>query len=316
MTASSNQPASPIAPVVRAAWVLRPPEEAFQIFTDEIGAWWPLPSHGLFSARSGGVAFLNGQLVERAIDGTEAVWGEIKTWEPPSRLVMSWHPGRAEPDASEVEVLFVPDGDGTRVIVEHRGWETFGTEATSRRRDYVGPGAWGYVLDHYADGVEVRGDAPDLSALETAYEAFFGEAGQGDFGPPPPGHWTADEVIAHVALNDAAMISVGQGLVHGTDLRFENLVCHDPSALTRWIKSCANRYELIERGRRVAQESVGAIRRLSPEHLATEVDCRLVHEGDVVLDAPRPWEAIAITAQAGMHLPAHTEQLTNLRSKA
>ena len=40
-------------PVVRAAWVNRPIDEAFHVFTSEIGAWWPLPSHGTVRRRLG-----------------------------------------------------------------------------------------------------------------------------------------------------------------------------------------------------------------------------------------------------------------------
>ena len=61
---ASTAPIPPIPPVIRAAWVDRPAEEAFQVFTQEIGAWWPLPTHGLFGDRSGSVHFRDGKLIE------------------------------------------------------------------------------------------------------------------------------------------------------------------------------------------------------------------------------------------------------------
>ena len=112
-------------------------------------------------------------------------------WEPPHRLVLTWHPGRDADDSSEVEVRFAAaDGGGTRVELEHRGWERFGEDAVARRRAYVGPGAWGHVLDHYADGAEPRPGAADVTALVAAYDAFFAEALRGGFGDPPPGSGT------------------------------------------------------------------------------------------------------------------------------
>ena len=39
------------------------------MFTDEIGAWWPLPTRRVFGAEAGDVAFRNGQLMEQATDG-------------------------------------------------------------------------------------------------------------------------------------------------------------------------------------------------------------------------------------------------------
>ncbi|MEM8923046.1 MAG: SRPBCC domain-containing protein [Actinomycetota bacterium] len=312
---SSTAAAAP-PPIVRAASVRQPPEVAFAVFTEEIGAWWPLPTHGIFGARSGGVAFVDDRLVEYATDGTSAVWGEVTAWEPPHRLVVSWHPGREASDGSEVEVTFEPDGDGTRVILEHRGWEHFGADALERRRGYVGPGAWGYVLDHFGDGVEPRLDAPDTTDVAAGYDALFAEFERGGFGAPDDGEWNAEEVLAHVALNDLAMVGVAQALVHGNEARFENQVCQEPDALVRWITDCGDAKELVERGRRVARQAMAAVRRLSAEQRATLVHCRMTHDGQVVLDDTRPWGVLAIDVQAGMHLPAHVEQLRALRDGA
>ena len=50
-------------PVIRSAWVPCDAATAFEAFTEEIGAWWPLPTHGVFGHRSGGVSFDRGRLV-------------------------------------------------------------------------------------------------------------------------------------------------------------------------------------------------------------------------------------------------------------
>lgn len=301
-------------PVIRAAWVRLPPADAFEVFTDEIGAWWPLPTHGIFGNRAGGLTFRDGRLIERSIDGTETTWGHVLIWEPAERLVITWHPGRDDDDASRVEVSFEPDAGGTRVVLEHRGWETFGEQALDRRRSYAGPGAWGSVLDHYGDATESRCDGPDLRDLGAAYEAFLIEAEAGGFGDAAEGEWDADRVIAHVTLNDAAILAVCQSLVHGSPITFENRTCQDPAVLTAWVDACGTRDELIVRCRHMATQTMAALRRLTPEQRATEVHCRLAHDGTIVLDGPRPWDAIAVDAQSTMHLPAHVDQLRNLRA--
>lgn len=301
------------APVVRAAWVGRTQEDTFRIFTDEIGAWWPLPTHGLFGDRAGGVHFRDGALVEQSTDGREEVWGEVLTWNPPDRLVVTWHPGRDQTDASEVEVSFEADGGGTRVVIEHRGWEAFGEDAARRRLSYAGPNAWGYILDHFAGVAEPHPDAVDVSALADAYEAFFTEAEAGSFGPAPSAEWGAEEVVAHVALNDAAMVAVCQAIVHGNTPRFENMECQDAEVLSRAVAEAGGLSALIARGRSASGHVLAAVQRLSPEQLATGVHCRLTHDGKVMLDDVRRWAAIAVDTQAAMHLPAHTEQLRNLR---
>ena len=292
------------------------PDAAFAAFTDRIGAWWPLPTHSVNGDRAGGVAFVGDRLVERAVDGTESVWGEVLAWEPPHRLVLTWHPGREATPASEVEVRFVPDEDGTRVELEHRGWEHFGAEAAARRRGYVGPGTWGQVLDHFTDVAEPRPDALDLTGVRAAYDAFFAEAAGGGFGPAPaPGEWDAPQVLAHVALNDLAMTAVAHAVVHRrTDLEFRNLVCQDPAVLAAEVARSDDLLAQVQRGRAVAEAAMAAVARLDPEQQRTPVHCVLHHEGEVVLDAELPWAEVAVAVQAARHLPAHTSQLADLRT--
>jgi len=302
-----------LAPVLRSVWVPQDPADAFDLFTNDIGAWWPLPTHGMFGERSGGLGFVNDELREIATDGTETVWGSVLEWTPPSKLVITWHPGREADDHSEVEVRFESANPGTNVVLEHRGWEHFGSEAMRRRRPYVGPGAWGSVLEHFADVCEPRLDGADLTPLIDAYEAFFAEAELGGFGQPTDNGWNAEQTIAHVALNDLAIVAVSHGLIHGRQVRFDNIECHAPEALSRWIADATSRGGVVEAGRQTAARVVRVLARLNEEQRETEVHCRLQHHGETMVDEPRPWGTIAIEAQSGMHLPAHIEQLRNLR---
>lgn len=311
-TAVNSAQAAP--PVIRSAWVNRSPEDSFRIFTDEIGAWWPLPTHGVLGDRSAGVAFRDGNLVEIAIDGNESLWGEVTAWDPPRRVTVAWHPGRDVDSAGTVEVSFEPDAGGTLVVIEHRGWERFGQDGVARRRSYVGPNAWGYVLDHFADGAEPVPGAADVSALAAAYENFFAEADRGGFGPPTDGGWDAAQVIAHMALNDAAMVRVCQDLVHGNETRFENEVCQDRAVLAAYIEAAGSMEALIGRARTFAQLVMAALTRLSPDQQGTEVPCRLLHDGEVMLERAMPWAAVAVQTQTELHVPAHIEQLQNLRT--
>ena len=144
----------------RSVRVSRSVEEAFALFTDGIGTWWPLESHSIGSGREGVTAETaafegreGGRMYERMSDGTEASWGTILAWEPPHRIVISWHvnPTRAVP--TEVEVRFAPDGDGTRVELEHRGWERLGAEAEKARSGYASERGWDAVLARFAGAV-------------------------------------------------------------------------------------------------------------------------------------------------------------------
>lgn len=310
---------TPAPPILRTAVVARPVDEAFAVFTDEIGAWWPLPTHSLFQGEAGGVHFVGDRLIERATDGRETTWAEVLTWEPPKRLVLAWHPGSADGPAGRVELRFTSEGEGTRVELRHDGWEAFGEAAMQRRRDYAGPSAWGHVLDHFADGAEHRLDRADLSALAAAYEAFFAEAeagfANGGFTPPTDGGWTAEQVVAHVALNDLALTAVAHSLIHRKDEpAFGNHACQVIETLDAVVEACGDADGLIAHGRRCATQAVAAAGRLDPDQRDQPVACTFEHDGEVVGEGPMPWAQVAIDIQAARHLAAHVEQLQNLRS--
>jgi uncharacterized protein YndB with AHSA1/START domain/uncharacterized protein YciI len=137
-----------LPPVRRQVVVPAGAEVAFAVFTEEIGAWWPVElGHSVFGAGAG-VALRERQVVETSPDGAEeAVWGTIVDWDPPRRLRMTWHPGRGPDVVTEVEVRFeAVGGDQTLVTLEHRGWELLADPVATRRAYNQG---WPTVLDRY-----------------------------------------------------------------------------------------------------------------------------------------------------------------------
>jgi uncharacterized protein YndB with AHSA1/START domain len=96
-----------------------------------------------------------GRWYEIDVDGSECELGKVAVWEPPSRLVLIWQltPEFAyDPDLiTEVEVLFTPEGNGTRVDLEHRDLERMGDGAEAMREAVSGPGGWPAILQLFAD---------------------------------------------------------------------------------------------------------------------------------------------------------------------
>ena len=135
-----------IPPVQREVVVDLEPDRAFQVFTDKIGEWWPLGDFGVFGAGAS-VVVREGMIVESLGDKT-AVWGTVTEWEPPSRLAFTWHPGKDPGTASAVSVSFEPVGGGTRVLLEHTGWEVFSDPAGARDEYDHG---WPAVLARYSE---------------------------------------------------------------------------------------------------------------------------------------------------------------------
>jgi uncharacterized protein YndB with AHSA1/START domain len=139
------------APVRKTVRVSRPVDEAFRLFTERIATWWPLPTHSVAGERAAAVVLEpreGGRIYERAEDGTIAYWGEVVVFEPPRRLVLAWQPNPDAPAPTEVEVTFAPDADGTRVDLEHRGWERLGDRAELARTEY--DTGWDGILGVYA----------------------------------------------------------------------------------------------------------------------------------------------------------------------
>jgi uncharacterized protein YndB with AHSA1/START domain len=139
-----------VAPVTRTALVRCAPDRAFAVFTDEIGRWWPLSTHSIFGAETAGVAFVDGQLVERATDGRTSVWGAVVEWSPPFRLAFTWHVGRDPDPHTLVTVSFRPEGSATRVDLEHSGWEAYGATAETDREGYASDSGWTSVFGQFA----------------------------------------------------------------------------------------------------------------------------------------------------------------------
>jgi uncharacterized protein YndB with AHSA1/START domain len=100
------------------------PAEAFELFTNRIASWWPVGTHSYGGDDVTDVLLepgVGGRLYEVTAAG-EQDWGSVAVWEPPHRVVLDWQIGDAR--GSEVEVRFSPEGPGTRVELEHRGFST------------------------------------------------------------------------------------------------------------------------------------------------------------------------------------------------
>jgi uncharacterized protein YndB with AHSA1/START domain len=134
-----------------------PPEHAFAVWAERTSLWWPV-GHTVSAEPGLEVVFeprAGGRIFERTTAGEEHDWGEVLAWEPPHRLAYVWHLRQDRADATEVEITFTGDAGGTRVAIEHRGWERLGARADDRRdRNLRG---WSGLLPHYAEACSRRG---------------------------------------------------------------------------------------------------------------------------------------------------------------
>ncbi len=101
---------------------------AWQVFTEQMGRWWPLDNYKIGKAKAIDAIIeprVGGHWLEQGDDGSTCDWGSVLVWEPPARLVLSWDitaDWQYDRDLkTEVELRFIPDRKGaTRVELEHR----------------------------------------------------------------------------------------------------------------------------------------------------------------------------------------------------
>jgi uncharacterized protein YndB with AHSA1/START domain len=123
-----------------------------------MGQWWPATHHVgktpfrdiLMDPRAGG------RWYEVNVDGVECVWGTVVEWQPPKKVVLSWH---LQPDwsfnadmahASEVVLEFIAEGkESTRVEMEHRHLEKHGAGWEKMREQVGSDGGWPAILELY-----------------------------------------------------------------------------------------------------------------------------------------------------------------------
>ncbi|HEU5160912.1 MAG TPA: SRPBCC family protein [Streptosporangiaceae bacterium] len=150
-----TQPVGVKDAVRQAIVVPATPDHAFKVFTEHLGAWWPR-EYSIGAAEMADFVVeptAGGRWYELGVDGTECDTGRVTAYEPPDRIVLAWHLNgnwQFDPDpdhASEVEVRFIPDGEGrTRVELEHRHFERHGADASLIRSAVESRGGWGHCL--------------------------------------------------------------------------------------------------------------------------------------------------------------------------
>ena len=149
-----------IEPINTSVTVRRSSEDAFRIFTQDMGSWWPLQGFSMAEETEGEVKAESvvfeeregGRVYEVMSDGTEGTWATILAWDPPRSFVLAWKPNLTDNPPTELEITFTLDDAGTRVDLEHRGWERLGALAAEARAGYGEN--WTGVLSLFVDLAE------------------------------------------------------------------------------------------------------------------------------------------------------------------
>jgi hypothetical protein len=127
--------------------------EAFEAYTGRIGEWWD-PRYTANAETLETVVIeprVNGRVYARHADIGEDDWGAVTVWEPGRRLVHTFTLAQDPAHPSEVEVEFVPGGEGGGCTMRfaHGGWN----EANAATRQKFSD--WRVMLDRFAALVRV-----------------------------------------------------------------------------------------------------------------------------------------------------------------
>ena len=129
------------------------PDHAFETWTRKATAWWP-PEHTVSHERGASIVFeprVGGRIFERTTRGEEIEWGQIVEWDPPRSLRYVWHIATDPANATDVVIAFRHAPRGTRVEIEHGGWDRLG-EIGQAWRD-TNQAGWDGVLPAYTEAV-------------------------------------------------------------------------------------------------------------------------------------------------------------------
>ena len=146
----------PTNAVIATVEVAVDPATAFAIFTEEIGHWWqPGPLNWNDQSRALGVRIepgVGGRWLEvyDAVTGEGFECGRITLWEPGRRFAFVYRDAGHAIDGTEVEVRFEPVSGGTRVTLEHRGWEELPPDVAGRSRN-ANRWGWANILNWYSN---------------------------------------------------------------------------------------------------------------------------------------------------------------------
>ena len=132
------------------------PVTAFAVFTEEINRWWrPGPMNWNDSARAVGIHIepgVGGRWIEVYDEATGEGFecGRITVWEPGIRFVFLYRDAGHTIDDTEVEVRFEAIDGGTRVTLEHRGWDKVLSNIATQKREIKRWG-WANILGWYKE---------------------------------------------------------------------------------------------------------------------------------------------------------------------
>jgi hypothetical protein len=158
----------------------------------------------------------------------------------------------------------------------------------------------------------------DTTPLHDAHVAFLEAATKvadaGGARVTEPGQWNAEQILAHVALVDAATLAAAASVAAGVNTTFDNRVLLDTWTIERTRNNAGGSIGLQQRIRQLGVSlcTLGAV--LGDAELDTVVPSLLLSNDQLLLNEPVSVRAL-IDGLADEELPGHTTQLLDLLTR-
>lgn len=149
--------------------------------------------------------------------------------------------------------------------------------------------------------------------LHQAHRDFLALAEAGAFGPPPPGEWSAEQLLAHVAATDQSIAAVALAIASGQRPGYDNRPSLDRWNLGRIVTAAGGLTGLTDLVRRTGELFCTVAEQLSEDDLNTQLPILIVSNDQIVVDEPRPLRFL-VEGVGLVHLPRHGQQLHSLRA--
>lgn len=151
----------------------------------------------------------------------------------------------------------------------------------------------------------------DSAELRRSYQELLAEVEAGGFGEPPPGQLSAEQIVAHLAVNDELLSEATEAVLAGSPFAYYDLEAVHRPQLDALVAECGGLPGLATLLRATSQKLCALVDRLGPA-ADTPVDTRLREGFDLRVDDTLPWSRV-LDLHTRVHLPKHLAQLRTLR---
>ena len=152
----------------------------------------------------------------------------------------------------------------------------------------------------------------DVTRLRQAHDEFLAVAAGGGFGPPSAGEWDADRVLAHIALGEMSAAAAALAIAAGQRAVYDNRPSLDEWNLQRVVGEARGTGDMTSLVRRYGELLCDIAAGLTERELEVSLPVLIMSKDQVLVDEPRPLRAL-LAGLGKVHLPAHAEQLRDLR---